>query len=295
MSKQAPSPGFRLQVSCATDRTTLLSDASVSDLMIVATDGPTHQSILAGFSRAGSNPSPAVLRIDPSNTNGPASVSVEGNLYARHLNILTGGSIVGNVGIGKTNPEFPLDVIGHIRASGNIIASGFRLAGGGVHASSLVGATLSSCTVPYTSLVGAPWQFDQTGSVVMLGCNVGIGTSNPAFILDVVGTIRATGGFTAFSDERYKTDLRTIKDAIGKVRGLTGYTYQMKSDPPLAPRQMGVLAQDVRRAVPELVQGDDEMGLSVSYGNMGALLIEAIKSLDARIDGLEALVRGRQG
>lgn len=373
-----PSPGFRLQVSSATDKKLTLSDASVSDLMIVATDGPLRQSILAGFSSFGSNPSSSVLRIDSADAAGPASVSVEGTLYAKNFSLLGGGTIGGvwnstssgatvvlgsnvgigtsnplcpldvvgniratgniiaagfrlaggvhasslvgatltscrvpyssmmdapwkaasngsvvvhagsNVGIGTDAPAFPLDVVGSIRATGNIIAGGFRLAGGGVHAASLVGATLSSCRVPYTDMVGAPWRVHPTGSVILLGSNLGIGTSDPRYILDVVGTVRASGGFLAFSDERHKTDLATISDPVSKVRGMTGYTYRMRTDAPHAPRQMGVLAQDVRRQVPELVQGDDEAGLSVAYGNMVALLIEAIKSLDGRLACLEA-------
>lgn len=190
----------------------------------------------------------------------------------------------GYVGIGNPCPDYPLDVFGSIRASGNIIANGFRLAEGGVYASNIVGASLWKCTVPYASLTGAPWTLTRGGDTVLSNGHVGIGMSNPRYNLDVVGTVRASGGFTAFSDARYKTDLQVIPCALEKVLALTGYSFRMMDE---KTRQVGLLAQEVKSQVPEVVSGNDETGLSVSYGNMVAVLIEAFKTLEARVRVLE--------
>lgn len=198
-------------------------------------------------------------------------------------NTTLGGSVTimgSNVGIGTVNPSFPLDVIGNIRASGNIYANGFRLMGGG-----LIGATLSECTVPYSSLAGAPWVITPNRDIVLSGRRVGIGKSDPRYILDVAGTIRASGGFTAGSDARHSTGLKQIPDALHKVIQLTGYTFSVTNDPDQT-RQIGLLAQDVQQVFPELVQGSEETGLSIAYGNMTAVLIEAIKTLEARVSAL---------
>jgi hypothetical protein len=48
-----------------------------------------------------------------------------------------------------------------------------------------------------------------------------------------------------------------------------------------------VIAQEVQAVQPELVQEDSEGRLSVAYGNMVGLLIEAIKELSAEIDLLK--------
>ena len=53
-------------------------------------------------------------------------------------------------------------------------------------------------------------------------------------------------------------------------------------------RQIGVVAQEVEAVLPEVVQVDAESGqLSVAYGNITGLLIEAVKELSARVAELE--------
>ena len=49
--------------------------------------------------------------------------------------------------------------------------------------------------------------------------------------------------------------------------------------------QIGVIAQDVEKIIPEVVHGDEIK--SVTYGNLVALLIEAIKELKKEIDELK--------
>jgi hypothetical protein len=58
---------------------------------------------------------------------------------------------------------------------------------------------------------------------------------------------------------------------------------------------MGLIAQQVQKVVPELVQKDGEGYLSVDYGRLTPVLVEAIKELknqvaekDRQIDGLAA-------
>ena len=52
---------------------------------------------------------------------------------------------------------------------------------------------------------------------------------------------------------------------------------------------MGVIAQEVQAVAPEVVrQSADDGTLSVSYGNMVGLLIEAVKELSDKVKALEA-------
>jgi hypothetical protein len=53
---------------------------------------------------------------------------------------------------------------------------------------------------------------------------------------------------------------------------------------------MGVVAQEVMNVIPEVVSGNEEIGYSISYGTMVALLIEAIKEQNRKISELENLV-----
>jgi hypothetical protein len=116
--------------------------------------------------------------------------------------------------------------------------------------------------------------------------NVGIGTTAPAYLLDVSGTIRATGDVIAYSDARVKDNVETIKDALQTIISLRGVTYT-RNDSEDKSRKVGVIAQEVLSVLPEVVQQDIEGNYSVAYGNMVGVLIEAIKELTARIEQLE--------
>jgi len=100
----------------------------------------------------------------------------------------------------------------------------------------------------------------------------------------------STGALTAVShvsssDERLKQDIETIADALTKVETMRGVTYLRNGI-----REIGVVAQEVERVVPEVVHTEDgEYGYkSVSYGNMVGLLIEAVKELSAEVKELKA-------
>ena len=103
-----------------------------------------------------------------------------------------------------------------------------------------------------------------------------------------------SGNVTAYSDRRVKTNLEIIPDALAKVGKLNGYTFDrtdLKEDMdgniiPVA-RQAGVIAQEVLEVLPEVVIENDEGMYSVAYGNVVALLIEAIKELKAEVDELK--------
>lgn len=112
---------------------------------------------------------------------------------------------------------------------------------------------------------------------------------NWTFSNDNSGNATAVGNLTAYSDIRLKTDIEVIPDALWKVRQLRGVTYERTDT---GERQTGVIAQEVQAVLPEAVMtmNDDNKTLSVAYGNMVGLLIEAIKELDGKVMQLTALV-----
>lgn len=121
----------------------------------------------------------------------------------------------------------------------------------------------------------------------------GINTASPQATLDVngslrvtgasslLGTISVTGDVTATSDKRLKTSISPIKDALSKIKQISGYTYNFIGNDK---RSAGVIAQEVAKVLPEVVSHNEEGYMSVAYGNMVSLLIEAIKELDAKIE-----------
>ena len=105
--------------------------------------------------------------------------------------------------------------------------------------------------------------------------------------LAVAGNIAASGNVSAYSDERLKDNIVTIPNALAKVMALRGVEFDKDGA-----HNIGVIAQEVQKVVPEVVfENTDEMKtLSVAYGNLVGLLIEAIKDQQAQIDELRAKV-----
>ena len=117
----------------------------------------------------------------------------------------------------------------------------------------------------------------------------GTASTTPAYSLqmslDVSGNLVATGNVTAFSDIKLKENITPIGDALHKVCQLNGFTYN-RNDIEGSPRQAGLIAQEVQAVLPEVVV-DNDGTLSVAYGNMVGLLVEAIKELKAEIEELK--------
>jgi uncharacterized protein YlzI (FlbEa/FlbD family) len=120
--------------------------------------------------------------------------------------------------------------------------------------------------------------------------NVGIGTATPAYTLDVNGTIR--GSNVSPSDARFKKNLLPITTPLDKVLGMNGHSYEWKTDEykdknfPNG-RHFGVIAQEIEKILPEVVNTDAKGEKSVAYTEIIPVLIEAIKEQQKRIDLLE--------
>ena len=109
--------------------------------------------------------------------------------------------------------------------------------------------------------------------------------------------LSCAGDITAFaSDERLKTNIEPIKNAVDKVLQLRGFTYNFNEigeglgfDTTL--KHAGVSAQEVQTVLPEAVcpaPASDEY-LTVKYDKLVPLLIEAIKELKEEINELKRI------
>jgi len=117
------------------------------------------------------------------------------------------------------------------------------------------------------------------------------GTSDNGERLYVTGAIRATGTITANSDIILKKNLLKIENALEKVEQINGYTYELKADD--SKRHGGVIAQEMEKVFPEIVNKGNDGILGVEYGNISALLIEAIKEQNTKIKNLETLLASK--
>jgi hypothetical protein len=136
---------------------------------------------------------------------------------------------------------------------------------------------LSFGTVTLTTLDNNTNNYIMTGTGTADTLN---GEANLTFdgtTLSVTSTITATGNITAYSDERLKTDIQTIDNALDKVMNLRGVTYTKSAE-----RGMGVIAQEIEKVIPEVVVDGEYK--SVAYGNIVGVLIEAIKDLKKELE-----------
>jgi len=116
--------------------------------------------------------------------------------------------------------------------------------------------------------------------------------------LDMSGNVTFAGNVTGYSDARIKTDIKTIGNALEKVKQLRGVSFT-RTDSDDRSTNIGVIAQEVLAVVPEVVSQDASGMYNVAYGNMAGLFIEAIKQQQTlieqqqkQIDQLKALVDG---
>jgi len=173
--------------------------------------------------------------------------------------------------------------------AGNLTVSGsLSLGGGGLTTSAVAEgsnlyftnprarAALSGGTgISYNNSTGAITCTIDTPAEVGLGNLSSNGNS-------LSGSFTATGNITAYSDERLKENVETIEGALDKVSQMRGVTYNYKSELNDGQRGTGVIAQEMQQVMPEVVE--DGEYLSVAYGNIVGVLIEAVKELKAELD-----------
>lgn len=110
-----------------------------------------------------------------------------------------------------------------------------------------------------------------------------------AFQMDGSGNLTMLGNVTAYSDVRKKKDITTIENALDMVTRMRGVRFRRIDTDQLG---VGVIAQEMLEVLPEVVQqgiGDDDT-MSVAYGNIVGVLIEAIKEQQAHINKLETKI-----
>lgn len=98
--------------------------------------------------------------------------------------------------------------------------------------------------------------------------------------VDATGNLTAVANITAYSDERLKTDIRTIPQALDLVQEMRGVFFEKDGT-----AGVGVIAQEMELVLPEVVLNGEFK--SVAYGNIVGVLIEAIKELRAEVYSLK--------
>jgi hypothetical protein len=178
--------------------------------------------------------------------------------------------------------------------------------GNGAPAKPLVFFTNNGTSGQTTAYGTERMRIDATG-------NVGIGTTSPGYKLTVAGAVVPTvdGTYnlgtsalswnvlyyktaTQTSDRRMKTNIKPLKYGLKEVLALKPVSYNWKKTPSTDPK-IGLIAQDVRKIVPEVVNGDEKKEtLGMNYAELVAVLINAVKEQQKQIDDLKKSVQKLQ-
>lgn len=142
--------------------------------------------------------------------------------------------------------------------------------------------------------------------------NIGVGNNGDATVkFQVSGTARANSWLT-FSDRRLKTDITPLENSLAKVLKLNGVNYRYKYEFDKNPNgisdteqvkvktaevdskitstddmRLGLIAQDVKEILPEVVREDEKGYLSINYSDIVPLLIESIKQQQKQIEEMK--------
>lgn len=102
------------------------------------------------------------------------------------------------------------------------------------------------------------------------------------------GDIVGNGNITGVSDRRVKNNIRPIEKALERILKIRGVTYTRTDQSDKEKQHMGVIAQDLLKVVPELVEVPRQRKdlMSVNYANMTALLVEGMKEQQEQIKTL---------
>ena len=181
---------------------------------------------------------------------------------------------IGRVGIGNTSPQSMLH-LGNCTVAGSapVIIFGKNTGGGARNA--FMGYTDS-----FFFVIG---DYGNTNGTNTLTQQLAIIYSAPALslLISSSGYVTMQYGYGGASDERIKTNIKTIENALDKTLLLRGVEY---NDIRIEPEKtkIGLIAQEVELIIPEVVRTDEQTGLkSIEYQNLVGLLIEAIKEQQA--------------
>jgi Chaperone of endosialidase/Secretion system C-terminal sorting domain len=105
--------------------------------------------------------------------------------------------------------------------------------------------------------------------------------------LDVQGGVRAEG-YWAFSDQRFKSNIKTIENPMARIMKMRGTSYTFRGpsaqEGSTGGTQLGFIAQELQQVVPEaVIEGTDGV-FAVNYNALTPLVIEGMKQQQGNID-----------
>jgi hypothetical protein len=107
--------------------------------------------------------------------------------------------------------------------------------------------------------------------------NVGFNDYDKDYKIKVDGNVYVSGNVIGLSDINFKKNIENIENPLDKIEKLRGVYFNYKNND--EKRQIGMIAQEVERIIPEVVYNTNENTKAIAYNNLIGLLIEGMKEL----------------
>jgi hypothetical protein len=228
------------------------------------------------------------------------------------LNLLDGsttagtGAVVAAKAIIASNDK-SVSGINTITTTGNITSSSGRVLAvnatfssamqsntASVTGQAVVGSLSSQGSIQGTTITGTTGTF--SGGINITGGNLvtsAAGDINGGKNLNLAGNAYVTGEVhsSSASDIKLKSNLKKISNPLKKLSVISGYEFDWNEhDERNGQHDIGLVAQEVKQVLPEIVEEKANDTLGVKYDKMIPLLVECIKDQQKQIEYLAKLV-----
>jgi hypothetical protein len=132
------------------------------------------------------------------------------------------------------------------------------------------------------------WGYGASYNYFARRLTIGHSVGSSSYMLYVQGSSYTTGTW-AGSDGRFKKEIEAIEEPLELVRRMNGISYLWKTEEYADKnfpdgRHYGVIAQEIEKVMPEIVNESSEGEKAVAYNEIIPVLIEAIKDQQDIID-----------
>ena len=275
----------------------LVLKSGTNNALAFSTDGSTPRALLYGGVQGSYFTTSAAVTSGPAflATVSAGSTSIFGSLGTEPSgsNMDFKGGWVHNVGFDSATGNFIGISDGANNGGAMMLAS---TGGNGIEFYTIASTGSSNQTISGNTMYSSHRKMviDQNGRLTVYGAahisgtGLAVGTSLTPSGTD--GRIDASNDVVAFStsDERLKENIVNIEHALEKVLSLRGVTFTWKEEHKdvhgYTGTDTGVIAQEVEKVLPEVVQHRVNGYMAVKYEKMMGLLIEAVKELNTKVD-----------
>ena len=227
---------------------------------------------------AGGAESGIAFRINNSGSTYPASS------YTERMRISAGG----NVGF---NNDAPIDIGNATTLSIAKCGAGYSTSGQIVIAQDFNNGSVRKMRFGYDSafneVIGDYGNVNNNSQTWINHLSMSYGAPASSIVVGSNGVVYMYYGYSS-SDQRIKTNIKTIDNALWKVQQLRGVYFTQIIE---QTKNIGLIAQEVENIIPEVVSENPNNNIkAVAYGNLVGLLIEAIKEQQAIINNQQTQI-----